>query len=194
MNNSETTVNPVSCDDVASRPALLSRFTMPAGNYDTWSKEQAYEAELVAKLFANSYLIDFNLAATATRLGAQPEGAAAIGNKIFNHWLTQHYVQQFQTRFENMGKATRDTVLALLWRDASNFQKGANAIARVSAQKCLAQAMGLTETQAKRTATELMGNVRGGVIMVKMCSSPEDWEKQAGTTQEAMLKQLDESD
>lgn len=190
----DSTQNNGSGGTTASRPALLSRFSVPKGNYDTWTKEEALEAELVAKLFANSYIIDFNQTQTAIRLGAQPESAPTLGNQIFNHWLTQHYVQELLTKFETSGKATRDTVLGLLWRDASNFGKGSNAIARVSAQKCLAQAMGLTETQAKRTADAVLDGVRGGVIMVRVCGSEEEWEAKAEATQQSMLKQLDESD
>jgi hypothetical protein len=190
----ETTANPGSGSNTASRPTLLSRYSVPKGNYDTWTKDEACEAELVCKLFANSYIQDFNQTNTAIRLGAAPESAPTIGNIIFNHWLTQYYVQELLNKFETSGKATRDTVLGLLWRDASNFGKGSNAIARVSAQKCLAQAMGLTETQAKRTADALLEGVRGGVIVLKMCDSPEEWENKAEVTQKAMLKQLDESD
>lgn len=188
----ETTQNNGSGDNKVNRPTLLSRFSMPKGNYDTWTAEQAYEAEMISKLFANSYVIDFNATATAIRLGTQPESAPTIGNQIFNHWLTQHYIQELLNKFGSAGKATRDTVLGLLWRDASNYGKGSNAIARVSAQKCLAQALGMTETQAKRTADAVLDGVRGGVIRVVVHESPEAWETKAESTQQEMLKQLDE--
>lgn len=176
-----------------ARPALLTRFSVPKGNYDTWDADQAFEAEYVCKLFANSYIIDFNRTATALRLGAPHESAPTVGNQIFNHWLTQHYIQELLSRFETANLATRDRVLGLLWRDASDFSETANSMARVAAQKCLTTALGMTEVQAKARADETLKDLaRGGVIMVKVFGNPKDWEAQAEVSQKQMLKDLEE--
>lgn len=179
---------------VKDRPRVINKFSMPAGNYDTWTQQQAYEAELLAKLFANSYILDFSPTNTALRLGSTSvESAAVQGCLIANHWLTQHYVRKLIDSFGDTGVCTDHSVRSLLWRDASDFSPGANPMARVSAQKCLAQGLGLTETQAKRKAKDDLDKIRGGVIWVEARStSLPDWEEVSLPQQKAMMERLED--
>jgi len=179
---------------VKDRPRIINRFSMPAGNYETWDDTQAYEAELLAKLFANTYIRDFNAGNAAMRLGATSlESACQMGAQIANHWLTQHYIRGLIDNFGKTGVISADSVSSLLWRDASDFGPGANPIARVNAQKCLATGLGLTETQAKRKEVSDLDKVRGGVVWVEApIRDLPDWEAVSIEEQAIMMAKLED--
>ncbi len=166
---------------------------MPAGNYETWSDEQAYEAELLAKLFANTYILDWNAANAAMRLGAKLESAAVCGSGIANHWLTRHYIRGLIDNFGNTGIVSAHSVSALLWRDASDFSPEANPIARVKAQQCLAVAMGMTEKQVKIKQQDDLNKIRGGVVWVEAdVKDLDEWEKVGELEQKEMMRRLED--
>ena len=179
---------------VNDRPRVINKFCMPRGNYTNWTADEAFEAELLAKLFANTYIIDFSAVGAAMRLGSPDyDSAATQGSVLVNHWLTQHYIRKLIDSFGATGRVSVDSVSALLWRDANDFSPTANAMARVNAQKCLATAMGMTEAQNRRKETEDRNNVRGGVIWVEArVTDLPDWEAVALEKQAEMMSKLED--
>lgn len=179
---------------VKDRPRVIHRFSLPQGDYTTWDAKQAFEAELLAKLFANTYIRDFSPANAMLRLGARDlEHAHVSGTVIANHWLTQHYIRGLIDSFGDTGIVSAHSVSALLWRDASDFSPGANPMARVNAQKCLATALGMTEAQNRRKEKSDIENIRGGVIWVDVqANTLPDWEAVAIEKQAIMMARLED--
>lgn len=169
---------------------LLKRTQMPKGDWDNWDTDTRAEAEHVALLFAQEYCKDFSPFNACCRLGVDPKQAGVVGTNLSHHWLVLHKIDEIQANFRKECFATADTVMGLLYRDASNFSPKANAMARVTAQKHLAQAMGLLKDkeEKKETQPSFTLNATGGVMVVPGLITPDQWGS-AAEKQQAQLKE-----
>lgn len=179
-----------------SRPSLLPDDPLiPAGNYDTWSAEETAQAEVRAQLFAIEYIRDWSAINAAVRLGVDPALAKTVGQELHRHWLTCAYVEQLQDRFIKSELMSRDRLAALMARDASNFGAGANAQARVGAQKNLMTLMGCdAETQgakARKAADQIKA---AGVMFVPLFGTEDAWEALARQNQDKIREEADSDD
>jgi phage terminase small subunit len=190
MSNSTSTALPVEF----SRPELLDVFEIPPGNYTVWSDDQRIQAEVVARLFATSYMRDFSHKNAAVRLGVEWEAANLVGKQILNHWLTRHYIAELQDQLFERGLVTQNKVAALLLRDASNFGPDAVPQARVAAQKVLAEAVGLNAKQKAETEAAAASKVKGGVVFVPLVVDEKTWETMATANQRKIMAEADLDD
>lgn len=116
---------------------------MASGDPEDWTLEEEAYTHYLGKLFAEEYTEDFNDYQAAKRLGASDKIAKKLGYKIRQHPITQEYIAEIINNFEVRNNVSRDKILSLLYRDATNFNVFAKPSARVSAQKKLADVLGM---------------------------------------------------
>jgi hypothetical protein len=137
--------------------------------------------------FAKSYLIDFDPTMAALRCGlADPEdidNARTLGWYYYRQPETLAAIQAFSATLENDKIVSRERVLMGLLEEANYRGLGASHSARVAAWGKIAQMLGAE----KPADTPDPAKVRGGVMLIPMAQSIEDWE-QAATSSQAQLK------
>lgn len=126
---------------------FVRKWEMAEGNPEEWTLEEEAYTHYLARLYAEEYTEDFCTWKAALRLGATQKAAWKLGAAVHDHPLTQHYIAEIIKTFEVRHNVTRDKILALLYRDATNYNALAKPAARVSAQKKLADILGMVENK-----------------------------------------------
>jgi hypothetical protein len=171
------------------RPTRLKLLVFPKGGYDSWTKQERSLMEAHARAFAGEYVKDFSAWDACTRLGYTEEDLKKrkIHLKYMRHWLVCSYVDQLQSKFESHGLATRDRLLSLVYRDASDFSPRADSRARAAAQKTLMELLG--EGSTTKNINAKVGTAAGGVMIVNGLSE-EAWEAKAAETQRKLKEDV----
>jgi hypothetical protein len=159
----------------ATPPQLLALKQPPPGDYDTWTEEERFNAEHHCYCFAQEYMVDSNAAQAAMRLGFPVKDCGNVGSNYITHWLTHQYLKELRRSFLQREYATKDTVAALIYRDASNFSDKANPQARVAAQKLL---VGVLDMAAPKKVEKTVTNTNPAthIMVVPQAQSAEEWE------------------
>jgi hypothetical protein len=102
---------------------ILNNWDMPHGDPEEWDLEQETVAHQIAEAYANEYMKDMDIVATAQRLGARGD-VEGKSRDVFNHPLTKQHIQKNIENFCSTNTLTHDTVLAILWRHANSDNAG----------------------------------------------------------------------
>jgi hypothetical protein len=152
------------------------------------TRKLAPEAIFKRQEFAKAYLIDCDPTMAALRCGlADPEdldSARATGWYYFRQPETLAAIQAFSATLENDKIVSRDRVLMGLLEEANYRGLGSSHSARVAAWGKIAQMLG-AEKPADPNAPDPT-KVRGGVMLIPMAQSIEEWEGAATRSQSAL--------
>lgn len=140
-----------------------------------WSADDQTTAEVCSLLFAQEFFFDFNATNAMIRLGVPANEAPELAKLYQKHWMVQRRLREVSSNFRKHRIANEDNVLALMYRDASNFGAHSNPVARVNAQKSLAKVLCM-EPEDKRKAMEVTESPNGGVMVVDAVGSLAEWE------------------
>ena len=124
--------------------------------------------------FVENYLNCFNATEAARRMGYKGSSASSKGHDFFRHEFTQ---AELKKRYENQAlqnEGARQEIIAMLYREANNDGEGATHSARVRAQVQLSKIFGLETIQIDAKVERA-----GGVMVVPMSQSIDEWEKSA---------------
>jgi hypothetical protein len=157
---------------------------LPLDDPMLWTTDEQTTAEVCSLLFAQEYFYDFNAKGALIRLGVSEDRAGDLAKHYMKHWMVQRQLRECTMNFRRTKIATEDSVLSLIWRDASNFGAFSNPVARVNAQRQLSKVLCM-EPEDKRRALETVESPNGGVMVVDGATSLEDWE--VGTVIEQKL-------
>lgn len=134
--------------------------------------------------FAKHYLIDCDHRNAAIRMGADPEDAARIGRDLLNCPVTLAAIQAYSARIEKDKIVSRERVLLGLLEEANYHGLGSSHSARVAAWTRIAAIIGADKPEKE---DDPLKKVRGGVMMIPMAATIEQWE-QAAVGSQAQLK------
>lgn len=169
------------------KPAKVARSVVVAHNNKQTRNQKSRPATVFKRQeFAKSYLIDCNPAMACLRLGLcdNIEDARKEGWRIFNEPETLAAIQAFSARLENDKIVSRERVLMGLLEEANFHGLGASHSARVAAWGRMAAMLGADKPKSDEDPAK---KVRGGVMMIPMAKSIEEWESAAVGSQ-AQLK------
>lgn len=138
--------------------------------------------------FAKAYLIDCDPTMAALRCGLvdpdDPDEARKVGWYYYRQPETLAAIQAFSATMENDKIVSRERVLMGLLEEANYRGLGASHSARVAAWSKIAQMLGAEKPKGEEDPAT---KVRGGVMMIPMAQSIEQWE-QVATGSQAALK------
>lgn len=132
--------------------------------------------------FVRSYVIDFNGTKAALRIGIPIRSAPKQASELLREPYVQQELQKYILEVDENVLVNRNAVIAGLVREANDRGVGSSHAARVNAYSKLARILGM---EIEKVQTDV--NVRGGVMVVPMSETMNDWEQKAITTQ-AQLK------
>jgi phage terminase small subunit len=133
--------------------------------------------------FIEHYLNCFNATEAARRMGYEGSSASTQGHEFFHNEFTQAELKQ---RYENQAlesKGARREIIAMLYREANNHGLGSSHSARVRAQVQLSKIFGLETIQIDAKVEH-----GGGVMVVPMSQSIDEWERSALKQQEDLQR------
>lgn len=149
--------------------------------------EQAYDfsylpADRIAvlRLFVSEYVKDFNGHQAVQRLGFRYKFPNVVANNYLKEPFTQYLIDQYIQHAEEKNIVSRNEIIMSLKREANNYGIDATGASRVAALRTLARIHGM---EIQRTETNV--NVAGGIMLVPVAATAEEWEKNAA---EAQLK------
>ena len=122
--------------------------------------------------FVEHYLTCFNASESARRMGYKGASAASQGWEFLHDDFTQAELDKRYKQHAHENHHARNEIIAMLYREANYFGEGSSHAARVRAQTQLSKIFGMEtlkiEAETKQT---------GGVMIVPMCQSVDEWEK-----------------
>jgi len=124
--------------------------------------------------FIENYLNCFNATEAARRMGYEGSSASTQGHEFFQHEFTK---TELRKRYENQAlenQGARQEIISMLFREANNHGEGATHSARVRAQVQLSKIFGLETIKIDAKVEHA-----GGVMVVPMSQSIDEWEKSA---------------
>ena len=116
-------------------------------------------------------------------LGYEGSSASTQGHEFFHHEFTQ---SELRRRYENQAlenQGARQEIISMLFRETNNHALGSSHSARVRAQIQLSKIFGLETIQVDAKVEH-----SGGVMVVPMSSSIEEWEAAAVEQQRQLMK------
>lgn len=135
--------------------------------------------------FLSEYLRDFDLKASALRMGYPTETATETGRLLLYHSYTQIRLLELLDRMEVAQLVNASQIISRLWKEA-NLADGLfnNAPNRIAALKTLARIIGLDLPKPKDDGKPK--GPSGGVMIVPMAVSPDQWGEYAAASQRAL--------
>ncbi len=134
--------------------------------------------QVVRRLFVAEFVKDFNAVAALLRLGFQFEAPNVVATRWLKEPYTQYLLDQYIDGATEKALITRNKVIAALNREANSYGLDSSGASRVSALGKLAKILGMEIDR-----TEVSVAVAGGIMLVPLAASPEDWEKNASKAQ-----------
>jgi hypothetical protein len=130
------------------------------------------------RLFVAEFVKDFQPTAALLRLGLHFEAPAVVANRWLKEPYTQWLLDQYIDGATEGALITRNKVISALNREANNYSLDSSGASRVSALGKLAKILGMEIDR-----TEVNVAVAGGVMLIPVSNSAEDWEKSASKAQ-----------
>lgn len=157
-------------------PVLGAKEDDPDSLYDFRHVHPRTQA--VRRAFVAEFCKDFNGVAALARLGFVYETPAVTANLWLKEPFTQYVLDKYLTEAKDEAFVTRGKVIAGLVREANGYGGDCSGASRVSALRSLGKILGLEITKAEVSVT-----TPGGVILVPIGGTPEDWERNAASAQ-----------
>jgi hypothetical protein len=171
----------------ANSSEIQLEWSMPEDDPLLWTKEEQIRAETCAALFAAEYLFDWDPRAALIRLGVPAGDAGHVAKSYMTHWLVQRNIKVRIRNFKRENCINADTALAMVARDASDFSRWANPLARVKAQATLVKVLEMDMSPDKRNGGVGVNGSQGGVMVVGPVLEAEAWEADAAVSQEELI-------
>lgn len=163
-------------------------WSLPQDDPMMWTKEEQARAETCAALFAAEYLHDWDAYQALIRLGVPPSDAKLVAKSYMSHWLVLRNIKVRIRNFKRDNMVNADVALAMVARDASDFGRFANPLARVKAQSTLVKILEMDMPMDKRNGGLGAGGSQGGVMVVGPVMDAEAWEADAAPSQEELIQ------
>jgi hypothetical protein len=137
--------------------------------------------------FCHEYIKDFNGSQALLRMGYQSKTPWVRASEWLKEPYTQWYLGQLMVKLEDKAIVTRAEILLGLKKEAHHYGLDGSAAARISAWRTMAKILGLEITKVE-------GNISmaGGVMVLPMSGSPEEWEKAAAMAQDQLKQRVRE--
>lgn len=161
-----------------------------------WSNHIVYALSLsepemaLRKKFVDEYLVDYNKNAAALRCGFSPMASQEYATRLWNDSYVQHLIALRTYKKQNdpndegaeerEKQQTRQQIIEALKREAFYKGPGSSQAARVAALSKLAAMFGLDKGALTGEDNDLP---KGGVMVVPMMMSAEQWENTAKAAQ-----------
>ena len=133
--------------------------------------------------FIEHYLSCFNASEACRRMGYEGASASSQGWEFLHHEFTQKELSKRYAQHAEENKAARNEIIMMLYREANYFGDGASHGARVRAQVQLSKVFGM-ETLKIEAETKHSG----GIMVIPMCQSVEEWESIAAKEQSDLME------
>ena len=132
--------------------------------------------------FVEYYMTCFNATQAARKMGYAGSSASSQGWEFLHHEFTQEELKKRYEQHASDNHMTRQEIIMMLHREANDYSKGSSASARVKAQIQLSKIFGMEQNflNAKVEHT-------GGVMIVPMAASEEEWLKLASESQQTLI-------
>ncbi len=167
-----------------------------------WSNSIAYALSLsepemaLRRMFVDEYLVDYNKHAAALRCGFSPAMAQEYAARLWNDAYVQHLLATRTYKKQNdesdpgaeerEKQQTRTQIIEALKREAFYKGPGSSQAARVAALSKLAAMFGLDKGALTGEDND---TPKGGVMVVPMMMSAEQWEKTAQAAQAQLAQE-----
>jgi len=160
---------------------VLADSAEPVATYDF-----AYvhpQTKAVRQLFVAEYVKDFNGVAALARLGLNYSAPGVVASRWLKEPFTQYLLARYVDEIDEDALINRKRVIAGLNREANSYGLDSSGASRVSAYGKLAKILGMEIDRS-----EVKVAVAGGIMLVPMGTSIDEWERNASRAQ-AELKQ-----
>lgn len=138
--------------------------------------------------FCREYIKDFNAANAMRRLGSKSRTPQVRGHEWLQHPYTQWFLSGLLEKLDASAIVTRNEVLVGLKREAHYFDRHEGSpAARIAALRTLGKILGMEITKVEGNMT-----IGGGVMVLPMSGTPEEWEKAAAMAQANLKKRVRE--
>ena len=134
--------------------------------------------QTIRRLFVAEYVKDFSGTNALARMGFTYTQPASVANRWLQEPYTQHILDKYVEECEGEALVTRNKILASLVREANSYGLDSSGASRVSALGKLAKILGLEITKIEANVA-----VAGGIMLVPMGGTPDDWERNAAQSQ-----------
>ncbi|MDC0088333.1 terminase small subunit [Akkermansiaceae bacterium] len=132
--------------------------------------------------FIEHYLSCFNASEACRRMGYEGASASSQGWEFLHHEFTQKELSKRYAQHAEENKAARNEIIMMLYREANYFGEGASHGARVRAQVQLSKVFGMEQISIRAELEH-----KGGVMLVPMAQSVEEWESLAAQQQSNLM-------
>jgi hypothetical protein len=135
--------------------------------------------------FLASYIIDFTMSKTMSRLGFQGTDAAIYrsSNEMYWHPYTQQRLAEYLSDVREDAIASRAQVVARLWEECNDRESKASD--RIAALGKLAKIKGMEVTNIKVEAAPVQG-----VLVMPMADGVDGWEKASEAAQRELIAKV----
>lgn len=152
-------------------------------NQSTKTQNELTPWKLKCLDFVEHYMMCFNASQAARQIGYEGASASSQGWEFLHHKFTQAELKQRYEKHAKDNKTIRQEIIMMLHREANYFGPGASASARVKAQIQLSKIFGMETLYLRAEVAH-----RGGVLVVPMTSSIDEWERIASHSQAKLME------
>lgn len=132
--------------------------------------------------FIEHYLACFNATEAARRMGYAGTSASTQGHELLHLPFTKGELKKRYDQHAEDNKEIRQQVILMLMRESNDFSDSASHRARVAAIAQLSKILGMEQINLKADVSH-----RGGVMLVPMVNSLDEWQKAAQVSQAALM-------
>ncbi len=135
--------------------------------------------------FCREYIKDFNGSHAIMRMGYKSKTPWVTASEWLREEYTQYYLGILMAKLDDAAIVSRQEILLGLKREAHHYGLDGSSAARISAFRAMAKILGFEITKLEGNMT-----MAGGVMLLPLSGSPEEWEKAAETAQEELKKKV----
>lgn len=161
-----------------------------AADYIDFNKLQE-NYKIRRKHFVSEYIKDYNATRAILRMGYKYDRKVAQtkGSQFLSEPYTQHILAEIMERMEEKAIVTRSEILIGLKREANaeDVPFSSNSGTRIQALRYLAKILGMEVLKA-----DIEVKTTGGVMLVPLSASPEEWEAAAAASQKKLKHEVRE--
>lgn len=135
--------------------------------------------------FVHEYIKDFNGSQALQRMGYTMQQPWVKASIWMSEPYTQWYLGQMMSKLQEAAIVTKNEILFGLKKEAHYHGLDGSAAARIGAWRSLAKILGIEVETANVKVTH-----QGGVMVLPLSGTPEEWEKSAMMAQEQLKKDV----
>lgn len=159
---------------------------MPGGDpevalFDSAFQEIPRAKKLRREQFVREYIKDFNGSEAMRRMGSLSKTPWVQASEWLKEAYTQWFLAKMVSELDEQAIITRNEVLFGLKKEANSHGIDGSAAARISAWRAIAKILGIEITKVEGNV-----NLGGGVMLMPMSGTPEQWEKAASEAQKKL--------